>query len=75
MTREGWICPKCQRGVSPAEKTCPCEGGLASLNELVLRQSMPAQHVVVTVVPGTHTRTLPWYSSNGDGYPPWYGYA
>jgi len=22
MNREGWICPKCGRGISPDEKTC-----------------------------------------------------
>lgn len=25
--REGWICPKCQRGVSPDEKHCNCTVG------------------------------------------------
>ena len=27
MTRTGWKCPVCGRGVSPDEKTCPCSGG------------------------------------------------
>ena len=27
MTRDGWKCPVCGRGVSPDEKTCPCSGG------------------------------------------------
>ena len=31
MMTEGWICPKCQRGVAPAEKYCDHGGGLAGL--------------------------------------------
>lgn len=25
--REGWICPKCSRGVSPSVQVCPCHEG------------------------------------------------
>jgi hypothetical protein len=83
MTRQGWSCPRCQRGVSPDEKVCPCgDGGSVlrqpSLNELALRQAQATRvtpQIVVTVVPESHTRTLPLYSSTGEAYPPWYGYA
>jgi hypothetical protein len=24
----GWVCPKCERGVSPFTNTCPCGGAI-----------------------------------------------